>query len=102
MSRFIELHRVAQRDLEECAESIRRKRPRSALRFLQASQTIPEMGSLYESDHPDLSGVRFFPVTRFRNYWYSTAPPLPASRFCVCSTVPGTSKTSWVERSLND
>lgn len=101
MSRFIELHRVAQRDLEECGEHPSEKAALGTA-FLQASQTIPEMGSLYESDHPDLSGVRFFPVTRFRNYWYSTAPPLPASRFCVCSTVPGTSKTSWVERSLND
>src|SRR5713226_8246174 len=26
------------------------------------------MGSLYESDEPELAGVRFFPVTRFRNY----------------------------------
>jgi toxin ParE1/3/4 len=29
---------------------------------------LPEMGSLYESDHPELSGGRFFPVKRFRNY----------------------------------
>jgi toxin ParE1/3/4 len=75
MSQFLDLHRVAQRDLDECAEYIRRDHPRSALRFLRAARTtmerllaMPGMGSLYESDEPELAGVRFFPVSRFRNY----------------------------------
>jgi toxin ParE1/3/4 len=75
MPRFIDLHRVAQRDLEECAEYIRRDNPRAALRFLRAARTtmdrllaMPEMGSLYESDEPELADVRRFPVSRFRNY----------------------------------
>jgi toxin ParE1/3/4 len=75
MRRFLDLHRVAERDLEVCAEYIRRDKPRSALRFLRAARTtmdrllaMPEMGSLYESDEPELAGVRYFPVSRFRNY----------------------------------
>ena len=38
MARFLDLHRVAERDLEECAEHIRRASPRSALRFLKATR----------------------------------------------------------------
>jgi toxin ParE1/3/4 len=75
MSCFLDLHRVAQRDLDECAEYIRRNNPRSALRFLRAARTTmerlltqPEMGSHYESDEPELADVRFVPISRFRNY----------------------------------
>ena len=64
MNRFLDLHRVAQRDLEECAEFIRRDNPRSALRFLRAARTtmerllaMPGMGSLYESDEAELAGI---------------------------------------------
>jgi plasmid stabilization system protein ParE len=104
MSRFLDLHRVAQRDLDECAEYIRQNNPRSALRFLRAARitmerllTMPEMGNLYESDEPELAGVRFFPVTRYRNYLVFYLP-LPASRFYECSTARGTSNAFWVER----
>ena len=75
MSRLVTLRRVARRDLEEAAEAIRRKRPRSALRFLRAARATvdrllaaPEMGSPYESDHPELGDVRFSPVRGFRNH----------------------------------
>lgn len=75
MNRFLDLHRVAQRDLDEYAEYIRRDNPRSALRFVRAARrtmerllAMPALGSLYESDEPELTGVRFFPVSRFRNY----------------------------------
>jgi plasmid stabilization system protein ParE len=54
MSRLLELHLVARRDLNECAEHIRQQNPRSALRFLQAIRStlkrllaMPEMGSHY-------------------------------------------------------
>ena len=73
MPRFIDLHRVAQRDLEECAEYIRRDNTRAALRFLRVTRVtmdrllaMPEMGSLYESDEPELADVRQFPVSRSR------------------------------------
>jgi toxin ParE1/3/4 len=29
---------------------------------------MPALGSRYESHAPELTGVRFFPVTRYRNY----------------------------------
>ena len=75
MSRFIEMHRVALRDLDECGEiSVRKGRVRPCA-FLRATRStmerllaIPEMGSLYESGHPELSGMHFFPVIGFRNY----------------------------------
>ena len=75
MRRFVDLHRVAQRDLEECADYIRRDNPRSALRFLRAARTtmdrllaMPEVGSPYESEERELAGVRSFPISRFHNY----------------------------------
>jgi toxin ParE1/3/4 len=75
MNGSLDLHRVAQHDLEECAEYIRQNNPRSALRFLRAARTTmerllatPALGSRYESDEPELAGVRFFPVSRYRNY----------------------------------
>jgi toxin ParE1/3/4 len=81
MPRFLDLHRVAQRDLEECAAYIRRNNARSALRFLRAAQrtmdrllAMPGMGSLYESDEPELAGLRFFPVFRFRSYFIFYRP----------------------------
>jgi toxin ParE1/3/4 len=42
--------------------------------FAQAEATftrvarMPGMGSSYEHDHPALAGMRYFPVSRFRNY----------------------------------
>lgn len=75
MSRFLDIHQAAERDLEEAGEYIRRNSPQSALRFLRAARatmerllSMPETGGLYESDVLDLTGVRVFPVSRFRNY----------------------------------
>jgi toxin ParE1/3/4 len=42
--------------------------------FAQAEATVtrlaqmPGMGTSYEHDHPALAGIRYFPVSRFRNY----------------------------------
>jgi toxin ParE1/3/4 len=62
-------------DLDEIAEYIGRSNPPAALRFLDAfDQTVaslapmPEMGSLWESDHPRLYGLRTWPVRGCKKY----------------------------------
>lgn len=74
MSRII--RRVgAKRGLAESAEYIRRGSPRSARRFLAAAEraleslaAMPKKGGLFESDRPELDGVRVWQIPRFKNY----------------------------------
>jgi toxin ParE1/3/4 len=35
---------------------------------LQRLAAMPGMGARYEHEHPALTGLRFFPLSRFRNY----------------------------------
>jgi len=67
-------HERALRDLELRSEYIRQHNPRAALRFLNpAEATIrqlaasPGIGTRYDSDHPALAELRYFPITRFKN-----------------------------------
>jgi toxin ParE1/3/4 len=62
-------------DLDEIAEYIGRTSPQAALRFLDAfDQTVaalaptPEIGSLHETSHTDLEGIRIWPVRGFKKY----------------------------------
>jgi toxin ParE1/3/4 len=78
MSRFLDLHREAERDLAASAEYIRHHGPQSASHFLRAARAtlnrllrMPEMGSLYETDSRDLASLRYFPVSRFKNHLIS-------------------------------
>ena len=65
----------ADRDLEEIAESLARKSPRAALRFLDAAEAafaslaaMPEMGSQYETTNPRLVGLRVWVISGFPNH----------------------------------
>jgi toxin ParE1/3/4 len=74
----------ALRDLDEAAAYIqRRSTPQRAIRFLRAADTtlamlagMPGMGTRYEPDEPIYTGLRYFPITRYRNYlvFYRPAP----------------------------
>jgi toxin ParE1/3/4 len=74
MSRII--RRVgARRGLAEIAEYISRTSTRSASRFLAAAERafaslveMPEKGGLWESDRPELAGIRVWPIPGFKNY----------------------------------
>jgi toxin ParE1/3/4 len=35
---------------------------------LRLLRSTPDMGRLYDSDHPRLAGIRFVPLHRYRNY----------------------------------
>ena len=67
-------HERALRDLELRSEYIRQHNPRAALRFLNAAEATirqlaasPGIGTRYDSDHPALAELRYFPITRFKN-----------------------------------
>jgi len=67
-------HARALEDLEQRVESIYQHNPRAALRFLDAAEATirlvaasPGSGVRYAPDHPALAGLRFIPITRFRN-----------------------------------
>ena len=78
--------RVVQRaralmDLDEIAEYIGQSNPKAALRFLDAFDdtmarlaAMPGLGSLYESSHASLRGVRILPVAGFKKYWIFYRP----------------------------
>jgi toxin ParE1/3/4 len=75
MTGSVALHRKAEHDLARSAAYLRKDSPTSAFRFLRAARTtmeklaaMPGVGALYESDEPELAGVRWFPVSRFRNH----------------------------------
>lgn len=66
---------AAIRDVAEVAESIRRHRPRSALRFVDAVEATigqlakaPGLGTLFDSQDPNCDRLRYVPVSRFRRY----------------------------------
>jgi toxin ParE1/3/4 len=67
-------HERALRDLEGRSEYIRQHNPNAALRFLDAAEATfrllaaqPGTGARYDTDHPALAELRFFPITRFKN-----------------------------------
>jgi toxin ParE1/3/4 len=75
MSRWVEQHAIALRDLAGLAEFLRRQNPRAALRFLKAAKATfnrlagtPGMGSPFETDNPELVGLRCFPISGFENH----------------------------------
>jgi len=75
MSRFIEQHDAALRDLGQLAEHIRRDNPRAALRFLKAAKStfkqlaqMPGTGGPFETDNPELAGLRCFPISGFKRH----------------------------------
>lgn len=66
---------AAERDLDEIASFLQQASPYTAIRFLEAvdraSERLAEMpglGSLGESAHPALAGLRLCPVRRFPKY----------------------------------
>lgn len=69
-------HPTALRDIVEYADHIARTTSLAAAeRFVRATeQTItrlsgmPGLGSRWDSDHPRLDRVRFFPIAKFRNH----------------------------------
>jgi toxin ParE1/3/4 len=70
-----EYSRRALIDLDEIAETIRKDRPRSAVRFLNAVERTmqrlldqPESASLFESDNPELEGLRVCLIRGFKKY----------------------------------
>lgn len=67
-------HERALRDLEARSEYIRQHNPRAALRFLDAAEATFHLlaaqsgtGVRYDPDHPVLAGIRFSPITRYKN-----------------------------------
>ena len=62
-------------DMDAIAENIQLNSSRSALRFLEAAErtaerllTFPEFGAVFESDDPELQGLRACLVTDFEKY----------------------------------
>lgn len=76
MSLEIVKHSLAKDDLAELAEFIRRRSPRTALRFLKAAErslahlaTMPELGAVVEFSLPDeLAGLRCWRIRGFKNH----------------------------------
>jgi toxin ParE1/3/4 len=75
MSEAIRTRPSARWDLVDLAERIQQSSPDGAERFLDAVEetlqlvaSMPEMGSPWESNHPDLAGLRFVRVNRFKNH----------------------------------
>jgi toxin ParE1/3/4 len=65
----------ALQDLEDIHLTISLDNPDAADRFLEAVMRslrvlcqYPSLGPRYRSNNPELSGIRFWPVRRFRNY----------------------------------
>jgi len=55
--------------------NIAKDSPRSAQKFLLAVErlairltSIPEMGPKFDAEHPELTGLRVFPIPRFKRY----------------------------------
>jgi plasmid stabilization system protein ParE len=73
--RQAEYSRLAANDIDAIADHIRRDRPRAAVRFLNAvAKTVvrllaaPESAARFESDNPELAGMRMTSVRGFKNY----------------------------------
>ena len=71
--RFL-LRVAAVKDLDEAAAYIQHDSPQAAIRFLEAAQEsfgtlarTPELGGLFESTNPHLSGMRIWQVKGFRS-----------------------------------
>ena len=72
-ARFL-LREAAVNDLDELASYIQQDSPQSAIRFLEAAQETfellaqsPELGGLFESQNPHLSGMRIWQIKGFRS-----------------------------------
>ena len=75
MSRRIIRHARALLDLEESAEYIRQHNPRAALRFLDVAEAafhqlaaMPGLGTPYDPSTPAFTGLRYHPISKFKNY----------------------------------
>lgn len=73
--RRIDVSRAARADLREIWSYIGQDSSRSARRFLLAAEKLalklaefPELGARFEIDHPELEGMRVFPIPRFKKY----------------------------------
>lgn len=69
------MSRPARADIRLIMLNIGADSPTSARRFLLAVEKlaerlteVPEFGAIYEIDHPELVGLRAFPVPRFNKY----------------------------------
>jgi toxin ParE1/3/4 len=75
MSRIVK-QASARRGLAESADYLRRHASAdTARRFLAAAErafeslaAMPKKGGLWESDRPELNGVRVWPIPRFKNH----------------------------------
>jgi toxin ParE1/3/4 len=83
-------------DLEEIHFSIALDNPEAAERFLEAVAVslrvlcqYPSLGPRYQSNEPDLSGVRLWPVRKFRNYLIFYRPEPEAGRLRVIRVLHG-------------
>lgn len=74
----------AEVDVTELSESLAQRSPRAALRFLDAAEAalaalaaMPGMGGMYETDNPQLAGLRVWPIPGFPNHlvFYREADP---------------------------
>jgi toxin ParE1/3/4 len=72
MSRRVLKSDLALADLEEQAEYIRLRSPKSALRFLEATEALfrqlssmPGIGEEYKTTNPLYQGLRCFPIPKF-------------------------------------
>ena len=75
MSRRIIISDDAFNDLDKSSAAIGRDAPQASVRFLQAAQRtfdllveMPRIGAPRDYDNPELTGMRFWPVPRFRKY----------------------------------
>jgi toxin ParE1/3/4 len=74
-ARTILRHRKSKRDALNAFVYIGERNMDAARRFLRAMNTdlhqladMPGMGPAFESNHPELAGIHFLPITGFRNY----------------------------------
>lgn len=75
MSRRVVVRPLAESDLDEQALHIAKDSVSAALRFLDAAQaafdrlhSFPEIGRAREFLHPDLKGVRSWPIPKFEKH----------------------------------
>lgn len=75
MARPVWISPRARRDIVEIAQFIGRSNLEAAKRFLTSTEQLfrqlaltPHVGTLFESDHPRLDGVRLISIPRFARY----------------------------------
>ena len=75
MSRKIILRDDAFRDLDESSATIGQDAPHASVRFLQEAQKafglladMPGIGAPRDYNNPTLTGMRMWPISRFRKY----------------------------------